>query len=114
MATSDTTPFESALGELLDLPGGALSVQELARTCSMTPHWVIERVESGLLQGELGSGQWRFSSSTVVRARRLARLELTFDADPALAALTADLIEEVAQLRQRVQVLQKQAAQTQR
>jgi chaperone modulatory protein CbpM len=111
MATSHTTPLETALGELLELPGGALSVQELARTCCMTPHWVIERLESGLLEGDQASGQWQFSSHTVVRARRLARLELTFDADPALAALTTDLIEEVAQLRKRLQVLQGQAAQ---
>jgi chaperone modulatory protein CbpM len=110
MAHPPASPQAPALAELLDLPGGALSVQELARTCCMTPHWVIERVESGLLIGDRSSGQWQFSSTTVVRARRLARLELSFDADPALAALTADLIEEVAQLRQRLRVLQEQAA----
>ena len=38
----------------------------------------------------------------MVRARRLAQLEVTFDADPHLAALTADLIEEVAFLRRRL------------
>ena len=41
-----------------------------------------------------------------VRARRLARLESTFDADPELAALTTDLIEEVAALRRRLRQLE--------
>jgi chaperone modulatory protein CbpM len=42
----------------------------------------------------------------VVRARRLARLESTFDADPQLAGLTTDLIEEVTALRQRLRQLE--------
>ena len=40
-----------------------------------------------------------------LRARRLAQFETTFDADPQLAALTTDLIEEVAQLRQQLRRL---------
>ena len=52
-------------------------------------------------------GRWLFTSSTVLRARRLARLESSFDADPELAALTADLIEEVAVLRQRLRQLEQ-------
>ncbi len=47
-----------------------------------------------------------YPSATVVRARRLARLESTFDADPELAALTTDLIEEVAALRRRLRQLE--------
>lgn len=42
---------------------------------------------------------WRFSYHGIVRTRRIADLERTFDADPELAALTADLMEEVQQLR---------------
>jgi chaperone modulatory protein CbpM len=37
-----------------------------------------------------------------VRARRLCNLETTFDAGPEIAALAADLIEEVVRLRQRL------------
>ena len=67
----------------------------------------VERLEAGLLQGEQSGGRWLFTSSTVLRARRLARLESSFDADPELAALTADLIEEVAVLRQRLRQLEQ-------
>lgn len=44
----------------------------------------------------------RFSTHTVIRARRIAGLERRFDADLELAALTVDLMKEVRQLRQRL------------
>ena len=101
-----TTPHASAQpGELLD-DMAPLSLEDLARACHMAPAWVSERLETGLLQADSQSGHWRFASASVVRARRLAHLETTFDADPHLAALTADLIEEVALLRQRLQHLE--------
>ena len=105
MATHDFTNDNNALAELLD-EQARLTLDELARTCCMAPGWVVQRLEAGLLQGEQAGGHWQFSSATVVRARRLARLESTFDADPQLAALTADLIEEVTTLRQRLRRLE--------
>ena len=103
--THDFTNDNNALAELLD-EQARLTLDELARTCCMAPGWVVQRLEAGLLQGEQADGRWQFSSATVVRARRLARLESTFDADPQLAALTADLIEEVTTLRQRLRRLE--------
>lgn len=99
------------LAELLDGEAAALGLDALASACHMDTEWVITRLQEGLLQtGPDGAdgrpGTWRFSSATVVRARRLAHLEVTFDADPQLAALTADLIEEVAALRQQLRHLQ--------
>ena len=49
--------------------------------------------------------RWRFAGTTLVRARRLAGLEQTFEADPQLAALTVDLMEEVTELRRRLHQL---------
>ena len=84
----------------------ALSLEQLAQACCMNPDWVIARVTTGILQQDTSEHEapltWRFSSHTVIRARRIADLERTFDADPQLAALTADLIEEVKQLRRRL------------
>lgn len=95
--------------ELLDDDSAALTLEALARACCMDADWVTARLEEGLLQpGAAGSGNpaaWRFSGATVVRARRIAHLEVTFDADPHLAALTADLIEEVTSLRQQLRHL---------
>ena len=95
----------STRAELLDEPT-PLDLQALALACSREPGWVVERVEAGVLQGDRIAGHWRFASSTVVRARRIAQLETSFGADPQLAALTTDLIEEVQRLRQRLRQLQ--------
>jgi chaperone modulatory protein CbpM len=102
-----TAPHTSTVqpGELLD-ETALFSLEDLAHICHVAPGWVSERLEAGLLRADSLGGHWRFASATVVRARRLAQLETTFDADPQLAALTADLIEEVAQLRQRLHHLE--------
>lgn len=92
-------------GELLD-DAAELTLKDLARICHMAPGWVSDRLAAGLLQADSPGGHWRLASATVVRARRLAQLETTFDADPHLAALTADLIEEVARLRLRLRHLE--------
>ena len=78
------------------LEDAALSAEELSRACSVTVQWVVERVDAGLLEC---SGERRFSGAALRRARRLRELETVFDADPELAALTVDLIEEVERLR---------------
>lgn len=90
------------LGELLGEQ--ALTLEELAGACRRGPEWVRERLQAGVIEAATGphTTECYFTSGTLVRARRIAQLEITFDADPHLAALTTDLIEEVAQLRQRV------------
>ena len=109
------TPF-SEPAELLDQT--MLSLHELARHCRTSPQWVIEHVQTGVFSYDNADGGsttitteqtqlWRFSSQTLVRARRIAQLEHSFDADPQLAALTTDLIEEVQQLRRKLQNLQR-------
>jgi chaperone modulatory protein CbpM len=87
----------------------SLTLEELARACRVEPSWVIERVEAGLL-GNVVTVQrttWRFASAELARARRLASLERDMDANPELAALVADLIEEVQRLRQLVRSPQR-------
>ena len=95
-------PVPADLVELLD--DAALSLQQLARACAMPPEWVHTHVEAGVLQPLRGgvAAEWRFASATLLRARRIAELEHTYDADPQLAALAADLMEEVAWLRRQL------------
>ena len=92
-----------------------MTLEELARACRMAPDWVSARVQEGVLSITQISGDphvaaddlgtWRFSCTTAIRARRLADLEQMFDADPQLAAMTVDLMEEVADLRRRLAML---------
>jgi chaperone modulatory protein CbpM len=102
-----STPFYTP-PDVLDVQ--ALTLEQLAHACRMQPQWVVERVTTGVLQydnvdddtPEEAPPTWRFSTHTVLRARRIAELERIFDADPQLAAMTADLLEEVRQLRRRL------------
>jgi chaperone modulatory protein CbpM len=91
-------------GELLG--DACFSAEDIARATGMQVGWVHERVQAEVLHVDASTGEWRFDSATLVRARRIARLETGFGADPQLAALTADLIEEVAQLRRQLTRLQ--------
>ena len=81
----------------------ALTVEELACACSVSAEWVIRHVEEGALEcrGE-GVSHWRFSSRDIGRARRIRDLERDFDAVPELAALVADMLEEMDALRSRL------------
>jgi len=55
-----------------------------------------DRVEEGLVPA---APEWRFSAVVVRRVRRMRALERDFDAAPELAALMADLLEELDALR---------------
>ncbi|MGM0826230.1 MAG: chaperone modulator CbpM [Pseudomonadota bacterium] len=88
-------------GELVDEV--TLTLEELARACSVETAWVVERIESGLLaDGSPYVASWRFTSHDLTRARRMCQLERDFEAAPELAALATDLIEENHCLRARL------------
>lgn len=92
------------LTELLD--DAALTLEQLACGARLAPEWVLTHVEAGVLRPVAGGSavEWRFASATLLRARRIADLEHSFDADPQLAALAVDLMEEVAELRRQLQL----------
>ena len=80
-----------------------LTLEELAHACAVEPQWIVERVESGILgNSSLHVTSWRFTSSDLTRARRMRRLECDFDAVPELAALMADLLEELERLKRQI------------
>ena len=45
---------------------------------------------------------WRFSTTTLSRVRRMREIEKSYDAVPELAALVADMLEEMDALRARL------------
>lgn len=94
---------EIAVYECEVLGEGAFTTEELARVCGVSVTWVHTHVEAGVIDAEPAGG--RFGSAALLRARRIAQLEASFDADPQLAALTADLMDEVAHLRRRLLAL---------
>jgi len=80
-----------------------LTLDQLAAACSVEPDWLLRHLEEGYFpQARSVAGVWRFSGAALVRARRMRRLERDFDAVPEMAALVADLLEEMDALRARL------------
>jgi chaperone modulatory protein CbpM len=89
------------IGTLLE--DACLTLEELCSACALSQDWVERRVREGLLpiSGET-PGDWRFSSRDLRRARVMRQTETDFEAEPELAALVADLMEEIEALRTRL------------
>ncbi len=80
-----------------------LTLEQLAAACTVEPVWLRRHLAEGLIpRAESVAGVWCFASTSIVRARRMRQLERDFDAVPELAALVADLLEELDELRARV------------
>jgi chaperone modulatory protein CbpM len=88
--------------------GSWLTLEELSRAVSVSPDWVSERVQAGLIEvegesgGAGGPGGWRFDAVVVRRVRSMQYTERCYGAVPELAALVADLEGEIARLRARL------------
>ena len=80
-----------------------LTLEELCAACALEREWLVRRVEEGLfpVSGTIAA-EWRFSSAGLARARRMRGIERDFDAVPELAALVADMLEEMDELRTRL------------
>ena len=77
-----------------------MTLEQVAAACTVEPAWLIAHIEEGLFpHAESVAGTWRFSGVSLLRARRMRQLERDFDAVPELAALMADLLEEMDILR---------------
>jgi chaperone modulatory protein CbpM len=80
-----------------------LSVEELCAVCALERDWLVVRVREGLIPASGGSdAEWRFTTTTLSRVRRMRDIERTYDAAPELAALVADMLEEMDALRARL------------
>ncbi len=83
-----------------------LPLERLAALCGVEPEWLRQHIREGFFR-ETGmlNGTWRFSGAMFSRVRRIREMEDTFDADPELAALVADMQEEIERLRHLVRRL---------
>jgi chaperone modulatory protein CbpM len=91
---------EVLIGSLLE--ESWLTVEQVAAACGVEVGWLSLRLDEGLFpRVESVSGVWRFSGAALVRARRMRNLERDFEAVPELAALVADLLEEMDRMRGR-------------
>lgn len=80
-----------------------LTLEQLCSACALERDWLVLRVREGLIPAtEAGGEQWNFTTATLARVRRMRDIEQTYDAAPELAALAADMLEEIDRLRARL------------
>jgi len=84
------------------IDGEMLHADEIARLCCVTTQWVHTRIEQEILHAVMRDGTYYFSTQMLFRAKQVANIEHQYDADPQLAALVADLIDEVRALREQI------------
>jgi chaperone modulatory protein CbpM len=81
-----------------------LTLAELCSCCQITAEWVFELVDEGILEPHgRTSSSWRFSGISVHRVRCVQRLESDLGVNVAGAALALELIEQLEELRTRLQ-----------
>jgi len=79
-----------------------LTVEQMAKICTVEPQWLRHHLEEGLFpRTECVADTWRFTGEHLRRAR-MREMERVFDAEPELAALVADLLEEMEAMRARL------------
>ena len=80
-----------------------LTLEQLCSVCALERDWLVVRVREDLIPAT-GSAdtEWRFTTTTLARVRRMREIERTYDAAPELAALVADMLEEIDALRARL------------
>lgn len=80
-----------------------LTLEQLCSVCALEREWLVVRVREGLIPavGEADT-EWRFTTTTLTRVRRMREIEVTYEAAPELAALVADMLEEMDALRARL------------
>lgn len=83
-----------------------LTLDDLCRACAVSAGWIDARVRAGLLaprsDPQAPSDAWRFDTAVALRVRVMIRYERDFDAVPELAALVADLQDEIRRLKLRL------------
>lgn len=81
-----------------------LTLDELCRACAAQTEFIIELVEEGILSPQGPEPQaWRFTGIHLQRAAIARRLQHDLGVNLAGAALALQLLEEVQELRERLQ-----------
>ena len=99
-ANKPTTMTEAQL-----LEGEVLLVEEMARICGVKHDWLHTRIQEDVIHAVERDGAYYLCSTSVMRIQQVAKIEQTYDADPQLAALVADLSEEIRRLRRQLDII---------
>lgn len=98
---------ETLSGLLLD-EECELTLGEISRACSVHAEWIIELVDEGIIEPSCSDViHWRFAGPCLQRARTALRLEQDLGVNLAGTALVLELMDEIENLRSRVNILDR-------
>jgi chaperone modulatory protein CbpM len=84
-----------------------LTLDEICRACAAQADMIMELVQEGVLAPEGGTpDHWRFTGMHLHRARVALRLQDDLGVNLAGAALALELLDELDNLRARLQILE--------
>lgn len=78
-------------------------LQHLALACGQSPEWILQLLEYEILAARPEDRIHQFFDEDLVRAQRAYRLQRDFEASLAAVAMMMDLIDELQELRLKVQ-----------
>lgn len=86
-----------------------LTLRDLCHDCQVNAEYVIELVEFGIVQPREGRRprEWVFAGDDLVRVKKAERLRRDLEVNLPGVALSLDLLEELSQLRRRVEDLER-------
>ncbi len=80
-----------------------LSLGDLCCACAVHAEQIIELVEEGILEPTgVEIVEWRFSGTSLIRARTAIRLQKDLHINTAGVALALDLMDEIERLKKRL------------
>lgn len=81
-----------------------LTLLQLCNTCSISPEFIIEMIEEGILEpeGEKRTA-WRFSHEAIESARKVMRFRRDLNVNLAGAALALELLDKIERLEAMLQ-----------
>jgi chaperone modulatory protein CbpM len=94
----------------LQVPGDetTLTLEELLAASRLARNELLELVEFGVFEPLVAGKLWRFRSSTIVPARRAARLRDDFGLNPPGMVLALAYLERIDELERRLRELECQ------
>ncbi len=101
---SRKTPQAEMMDDLM-----RLTLRDLCHDCQVNAEYVIELVEFGIVQPREGRrpGEWIFVGEDLVRVKKAERLRRDLEVNLPGVALSLDLLEELNELRRRVDDLER-------
>lgn len=100
------TPKHTITGIILD-EEASFSLSELSSACSVRTEYIIELVDEGILEPRQRQEEWYFTGESLVRLQKARRLQKDLGVNLAGTALVLDLMEEIGQLREQLQYLNR-------